>query len=271
MNSYPLTRVMNHPPFFRLLVFFALVFLGWGCQPRVEPGHFLKDSITTGYVLKRQIDRAEKVKNLKSFTRTSFLGPKRKHSFRQSILIQDSQSIRVDTYGLFGQALGVFTHHEGKTVFFDPANGRVYSGAEVESLMKRMLGTQVDFHEHLRIFVGHIPRLELLKVLESRLNSDRTRYILRLTDIQRGGVVILQFSAKTLLPLKMTRELGGRSVYSVTWEEYAKVGDYDFPHLVTLSFPEKEETIRVKYKTPVINQGLPADTFQLPLPSTKSR
>lgn len=273
MNSYPLMRVTNHPPFFRCLVFFALVFVSWGCQPRVEPvaPHFLKDSITTGYVLQRQVDRVGKVKNLKSFTRTSFLGPKRKQSFRQSLLIQDSQSIRVDTYGLFGQALGVFIHHEDKIVFFDPAKGRVYSGAEVESLMEKMLGTQVDFHEHLRIFVGHIPRLELLKVLESHLNSDRTRYILRLTDIQRGGVVILQFSAMTLLPLEMTRELGGRSVYSVTWEEYAKVGDYDFPHLVTLSFPEKEETIRVKYKNPVINQGLPADTFQLPLPSAKSR
>jgi hypothetical protein len=249
------------------------VLLSAGCQPRVEPvaPHFLKDSVTTGYVLKRQVDRAEKIKNLKSFTRTTFLGPKLKQSFRQSLLVQDNESIRVDTYGLFGQALGVFTHHENRTAFFDPAKGRIYSGAEVESLMERMLGTQVDFHEHLRIFVGQIPRLELLEVLESRLNSDRTRYILQLTDAQRGGSVTLQFSALTLLPLEMTRELGGRSVYSVLWQEYAKVEDYDFPHLITLSFPEKQETIRVKYKNPVINQGLPADTFQLPLPAQESR
>ena len=207
------------------------------------------------------MDRAEKIKNLKSFTRTSFLGPKLKQSFRQSLLIQDNESIRVDTYGLFGQALGVFTHHENRTTFFDPAKGRVYSGSEVESLMERMLGTQVDFQEHLRIFVGHIPRLELLEIIESRLNSDRTRYILKLTDLQRGGSVTLQFSAVTLLPFEITRELGGRSVYSVQWQEYAKVDDYDFPHLITLSFPEKQETIRVKYKKPIINKGLPADTF----------
>ena len=240
--------------------------LSAGCQPRVEPvaPHFLKDSITTGYILKRQVDRAEKIKNLKSFTRTSFLSPKRKQGFRQSLLVQGNESIRVDTYGLFGQALGVFTHHEGRTAFFDPAKGRIYSGAEVASLMERMLGAQVDFREHLRIFVGHIPRLELLEILESRLNSDRTRYILQLTDVQRGGSVTLQFSALTLLPLEMTRELGGRFVYSVQWQEYAKVEGHDFPHLITLSFPEKQETIRVKYKNPIINQGLPTDTFQLP-------
>ena len=240
--------------------------LSTGCQPRVEQvaPHFFKDSVTTGYILKRQVDRAEKIKNFKSFTRTTFLGPKLKQSFRQSLLIQDNESIRIDTYGLFGQVLGVFTLHENRTVFYDPAKGRVYSEAEVESLMDKMLGTQVDFHEHLRIFVGDIPRLELLEVLESRLNSDQTRYILQLKDVQRGGSVTLQFSAMTLLPFEMTRELGGSSVYSVQWQEYAKVEGHDFPHLITLSFPEKHETIRVKYKKPIINHGLPADTFKLP-------
>lgn len=217
------------------------------------------------------MDRARKIKNLKSFTRTSFLGPKLKQGFRQSLLIQNSRSIRVDTYGLFGQALGVFTHHEGRTVFFDPAKGRAYFGVEVESLMEKMLGTQLDFREHLRIFVGQIPRLELLKVLESRLNSDRTRYILQLTDVQRGGLVTLQFSATTLLPLEMERKLGDRFVYSVKWQDYAKVGEYDFPHLVTLSFPEKQETINVKFKNPVINKGLPADTFKFSMSSLENQ
>ena len=237
--------------------------LSSGCQPRIEPvaPHFLKNSITPAYILKRQIDRAGKIKTIKSFTRTTFLGPKLQQSFRQTLLIQDNRSIRVDTYGLFGQVLGVFTHHQGRTVFYDPAKAIVYSGAEVVSLMEKMLGTQVDFNEHLRIFAGHIPRLELLEVLESHLNSDQTRYILRLTDAQRREIVTLQFSAMNLLPLEMTRELGEDSVYSVQWQEYAKVDDYDFPHLITLSFPEKQETIRVKYKKPIINKGLPANTF----------
>jgi hypothetical protein len=254
--------VKNYHYFFRLLL---LVLLSSGCQSHVEPiaQHFLKDSVTTGYILKMQMDRSRKIKNFKSFTRTTFLGPKLKQSFRQSLLVQDNESIRVDTYGLFGQVLAVFTHHENRTAFFDPAKGMVYTGAEVASLIKRILGTQVDFHEHLKIFVGDIPRLELLEILKSRLNSERTRYILQLTDVQRGGSVNLQFSSMTLLPLEMTRELGGRSVYSVQWQEYAKVEGHDFPHLITLSFPKKKETIRVQYKKPIINHGLPADTFQL--------
>jgi hypothetical protein len=253
--------VANHPPLIRILVF---LFMFAGCQPRVEPiaPHLLKDSITTGYILKRQKDRIGKIKNLKSFTRTTLLSQKLKQTFRQTLAIQNNQSIRVDTFGLFGQAMGVFTHHQNRTVFFDPTKGRYFSGPEMESIMDKILGTRLDFREHLRIFVGHIPRLEFLKALDSRLNSTQTQYILRLTDIQRGGKVTIVFSAMTLLPTEMTRELGQRSVYTVKWQEYAKVGDHDFPHLVTLSFPEKQETIRVKYKKPVINQGLPANIFQ---------
>jgi hypothetical protein len=254
--------VKLHPIIRFLVVIF--VFVGWGCQPRVEPvaPHFLKDSITTGYVLKRQKDRAGKIKNLKSFTRTSFLSQKLKQTFRQTLAIQGSQSIRVDTFGLFGQSMGVFTHHRNKTVFFNPANGKSYTGSEVEHLMEKMMGTRLDFREHLRIFIGHIPRLEFLKTLNSRLNSDRTQYILQLTDVQRGGSVIIKFSAITLLPLEMARKLGRRIVYLVAWQDYAKIGEHDFAHLVTLSFPEKQETIRIKYKKPVINQGLSPDTFQ---------
>ena len=265
MNSYLLPSVANRHP---LLLVFILMFVG--CQPRVEPvaPHLLKDSITTGYILKRLKDRAGEIKNLKSFARTTFLSQKLKQTFRQTLIIQNNRSIRVDTYGLFGQAMGVFTYHKGRTVFFNPANGRYYSRLEVESLMEKMLGTGLDFREHLRVFTGHIPRLEFLKVLDSRLNSDRTQYILRLTDIQRGGSVTILFSAMTLLPFEMTRKLGEHIIYSVKWQEYAKVGDHDFPHLVTLSFPEQQETIRVKYKNPVINQELPPDTFQFLGPSS---
>lgn len=261
--------MVKDPSFFRLLVF-IIVFVGWGCQPRVEPiaPHFLKDTITTGYILKRQKDRAGKIKNLKSFIRTSFLNQKLKQSFSQTLVIQNSQSIRVDTFSLFGQVMGVFTHHKNRTVFFDPANGRYYTGPEVEYLMEKMLGTRLDFREHLRIFIGDIPRLEFLKVLDSHLNADQTQYILQLTDIQRGGSVIIQFSAMTLLPMEMTKKLGQRTVYSVVWQDYAKVGDHDFAHLLTLSFPEKQETIHIKYKNPVINQGLPSDTFQFRQPAS---
>ena len=134
--------------------------------------------------------------------------------------------------------------------------------------MKKMLGTRLDFREHLRIFIGYIPRLEFLKVLDSRLNYDRTQYVLQFTDIQRRGKVTIIFSAMTLLPLEMTRKLGDRLLYSVKWQDYFKIGDYDFPHLVALSFPEKQETIRVSFEKPVINQGLPTDVFQLMEPAS---
>ena len=246
---------------FKFLIF---VFIFASCQSPIKPvtPHYLKKTITTGYIFKRLNERVAKIKDIKSFTRTTFLGQNLKQTIRQALLIQGIKSIRVDSYGLFGQSKGVFTYHNGKTVFFDPAKNRYYSGLEVQSIMNKVLGTRLDFREHLRVFVGHIPRLEFLEVLDSRLSSDQTHYIVLLKDLEREENVTINFSALTLLPSKMVRERKGRSMYSVEWQEYARIEGVYFSHLVTLSFPDKQDVIRVNFKEPVINKGLPVDTFK---------
>ena len=184
-----------------------IVFLIDGCKTNPEkiPPHFSKDTISSGYIFNRLQLRAKKIYNVKSFARTTFVGKKTKQSLRQTLLIKGNLSIRVDTYGMFGQALGVFISTAGKMQFLDAAKGRVYSGANVKKLLRKLLGTQIDFQEHLRIFFGHIPNFEYLKVKESRLNSDKSKYIFHATDFKNGGDVRLAIDSLTLLPLEMTR------------------------------------------------------------------
>jgi len=251
-----------------ILVLLLLV----GCQTSVEksPAHFAKDKISSGYIFNRLQTRANKIHSVKSFARTTFIGEKIKQSFRQTLIIEGNRSIRVDTYGLFGQAMGVFISDAGKMQFLDPAKGRVYSGSDVKNLLRKLLGTQLDFREHLRIFLGHIPNFEFLKVEKSRLNSDRTEYILLAKDLKRDGEVLLHIDTITLLPIKMTRIENGLKRYFVQWQDYEKVGGIDWPHLITLEFPRRQETIRIKYKDPTLNGKIAPDTFQLmPIASVK--
>ena len=251
------------PVVFRLLII-AFFFLG-ACQTAVEkkPPHFSKDTISSAYIFNRLQARANKIFNVKSFTRTTFIGKEVKQSFKQTLVLQANRSIRVDTYGLFGQALGVFIRAGGKMQFLDPAKGKVFSGLEVKKLLRKLLGTQIDFDEHLRIFVGHIPHFEFLKVEKSRLSSDKTQYILQAKDLSRSGEVFLKVDAVTLLPIEMTRTEEGQKRYLVKWQEWEKIGSIDWPHLITLEFPEKEELIRVKYKEPTLNGKISKETFQL--------
>jgi hypothetical protein len=245
--------------------FLIVLLLLSGCQSSIEkaPPHFSKDKISSGYIFNRLQTRANKIHSIKSFARTTFIGKEFKQSFRQTLIIKESRSIRVDTYGLFGQAMGVFISDAGKMQFLDPAKNKIYSGADVKNLLRKLLGTQIDFREHLRIFLGHIPNFEFLKVEKSRLSSDQTEYILLAKDLKRDGEVRLHIDAVTLLPIEMTRIEMGQKQYFVQWQDYEKVGNIDWPHLITLEFPSRQEIIRIKYKDPTLNGKISPNTFQL--------
>ncbi len=274
-SDFALKGIWQPKTFFLLgqcFIFLFVFFFFAACQTSVEkiPPHFSKETISPAYIFNRLQTRANKIYNVKSFARTTFIGKEIKQSFKQTLIIQGNRSIRVDTYGLFGQAMGVFIRAAGKMQFLDPSKGRVYSGSDVKSLLRKLLGTQIDFREHLRIFVGHIPHFEFLKVEKSRLSSDKTRYILQAKDLKRDGEVLLHIDAMTLLPIEMTRIEEGHKKYFVKWQEYEKIGSIDWPHLITLEFPAREEIIRVKYKDPTLNGIISPDTFQL-LPTASAK
>jgi outer membrane biogenesis lipoprotein LolB len=245
--------------------FLFILLLLVGCQTWVEkaPPHFLKDKISSGYIFNQLQARANRIHSVKSFARTTFIGKEFKQSFRQTLLIRESRSIRVDTYGLFGQVMGVFISDAGKMQFLDPVKGRLYSGSDVKSMLEKLIGTQIDFREHLRIFLGHIPNFEFLKVEKSRLSSDRTEYILRAKDLKRNGEVHLHIDAVTLLPLEMTRFEMDQKRYFVQWQNYEKIDNIDWPHLITLEFPSRQEIIRIKYQDPTLNEKISQNTYQL--------
>ena len=235
------------------------------CQNSFEkvPPHFSKETISSAYIFNRIQNRANKISSVKSFARTTFIGKGVKQSFRQTLVMKGNRSIRVDTFGLFGQAMGVFIGTLGNMQFFEPSKGKVYLGADVKRLLEKLIGTQIDFREHLRVFVGHIPRFEFLRVENSRLNSYKNQYILQAKDLKRSGKVILNIDAMTLLPLEMIRIEEGQKRYFVKWQNYETIGSIDWPHLITLEFPDKNELLRVKYKDPILNAKIDPETFKL--------
>ena len=253
------------------LVLLPILFLINGCKTNPEkiPAHLSKDTISSKYIFDRLHLRAKKIYNVKSFARTTFIGKENKKVLRQTVLIQGNRSIRVDTFGIFGQALGVFISASGKMQFLDPTKGKIYSGEDVKKLLWKLLGTELDFREHLRIFIGHIPNLESLKVEKSRLNSDKSKYIFYATDLKSGCEVRLDIDSMTLLPIEITCFEDGVKRYYAKWQEYKKVGSIDWPHLITLGFPERQEIIKIKFKNPVLNGKISSEAFLLMSASSK--
>ena len=254
------------------LVLLTILFLITGCttnNEKIPPPYFSQDIVSSEYIFNHLSLRAKKIYNVKSFTRTTFIKKETQQSVRQTLLIKGSRSMRVDTFGMFGQALGVFISTEGKMQFLDPAKDRVYSGSEVKRLLWKLLGTTIDFHQHLRIFIGHIPNLEFWRVEKSRLNSDKSKYIFFATDLKTGCEVRLDIDSMTLLPIEMTCSKDRAIRYYAKWQEYKKIGSIDWPHLITLGFPKRQEIINIKFQNPVLNGKISPEAFLLMSASSK--
>ena len=85
------------------------------------------------------------IKDLKALVRTKVSGEGFNQSFRQTLLVKGNKAMRVDTYNLFRQVLGVVIYEGEKTLMYDPRENRVIFGEEVWENMLRLLGTYIDF------------------------------------------------------------------------------------------------------------------------------
>jgi hypothetical protein len=235
------------------------------CQTLEKPSPIavIKDPLSAQYVFRHlQNEQADHI-DLKSFVRTTIEGKKGRHSFRQSLLLREPGTLRLDTYGILRQTLGVFIHGANGTLLFDVGKNQVIRGPEVWRLLANTLGTHVDFKNNIGVFAGHIPRLQTLQLLEGKLNVDNNVYHLIAHDKIINQRVEIEVDAETLLPSRMILTSTDKESIIAEWLDYQKVGNKDFPHFLVLEIPERKEKVTLKYSDPVINGGIPAESFQL--------
>jgi outer membrane lipoprotein-sorting protein len=221
-------------------------------EPKVPPLFSLSQHLET---------RQSNFRDVKTFARTKISGQRLSQSFRQVLIVRGDDAIRIDTFNLFRQSLGVLISEGGQTFMYDPEKNRVIREAEVWNMMRLIMGSSIDFREYIRVFSGGIPRLTHLKPTAVRLNPDKTFYHLETIDTGTGERVDIKIDAYTLLPQTVTRMRGGRELYRVRWDDYRKVGPWDFAHRIIIELRNRGETVTVKYSDPVINQGLGPDVF----------
>jgi hypothetical protein len=241
----------------------ALILFTLSCQsvgapvfPRPEP------KILPLFSLFQHLEtRQSNFKDIKTFARTKIFGKRLNQSFRQALIARGGDAIRIDTFNLFHQSLGVLISEGGRTFMYDPEKNRIIREPEVWNVMRLIMASSIDFREYIRVFSGGIPRLTHLEPTAVRLNLDKTFYHLETTDIGTGERVDIEIDAYTLLPKTVTRMRGVRELYRVRWDDYRKVGPWDFAHRIVIELRNLGETVTIKYSDPVINQGLGPDVF----------
>ncbi|MEE9259362.1 MAG: DUF4292 domain-containing protein [Nitrospinaceae bacterium] len=246
------------------LLLFVSFFL-FSCQPKaktVPPQSTIID-VSPEEILRHLTQRQAGVHDLKTFVRTTVQGPDLKQSFKQVLLVRGEHAIRLDTFGMFGQALGVFIYKNSNPLLYDLETDRMIRGPEVWEALEKMIGLSADFTDYIRVLTGGIPRIENLQVIDAPLSTDSTVYQLRARDDVFLDRVDIEVESSTLLPLKMVRRTRDRQVFEVHWEDYRRVGDWNFPHRVILSLSESRKSVTLKFSDPLLNVGVSPGDFEL--------
>ena len=249
----------------------ALILFTLSCQtvdapvlPRPEP------KILPLFSLFQHLEtRQSNFRDVKTFARTKISGQRLNQSFRQALIVRGDDAIRIDTFNLFRQSLGVLISEGGRTFMYDPEKNRIIREPEVWNMMRLIMGASIDFREYIRVFSGGIPRLTHLEPTAVRLNPDKTFYHLETADTGTGERVDIKIDTYTLLPKTVTRMRGARELYRVRWDDYRKVGPWDFAHRIVIELRNRGETVTIQYSDPVINQGLGSDVFRFAPASTE--
>jgi outer membrane lipoprotein-sorting protein len=235
------------------------------CQPKALPLYkAAKPEIKSLSSLFSELEaRQTAIEDIKAFVRTKISGKKMNQTFRQTLLIKGNEAMRVDTYSLFRQVVGVLIYKGEKSLMYDPIKNRVIFEEEVKESMSRILGFYLDFGDYISVFSGGIPNLYGLQIKVAKWNSDQTVLKIETINKKTGERVDIGIDAYTLLPISLTILQGAQEIYKVYWGDYRKVDKLDFAHKVKIEFKSKKKSIIVRYSDVVINQGIPFGAFEL--------
>jgi len=231
-------------------------------QTPMLPAEALSDETVLAVLTKHQ----GKITSIRSFVKTRIHTPQVKQTLRQSLIARHDNSLRLDTLSAFGQPMGVFIFKPGNTVVYDPDQNRMYTGADVWTMMLEVFGTTFNFSEFISVFLGKIPRYDHLEFRSIRWPQDPRRYVLEAEDVVRKEDYRITLADTLLYPVKMIKYRDGQKRYEVEWENYAWVNQQYFPHKVTVTHVDPADIVTVFYKNPQVNPTIPDESFVLSVP-----
>jgi len=212
--------------------------------------------------------RQGSIHNVKSMVKSAVKTGEKNHNLKQVLLIDGETSLRLDTLNLFSQPVGVLIADPTQILLYDPQSNKLYRNREVWDIMVQTFGTVFDFREYISVLSGKIPRLASLTLKDVRWDSKTGNYHMTAVDAQRNNPLEIEVDTQKVLPLRMVKWENGKQVYAVQWGNYQKAGGYLFPHTITVQRPLSGDELVMKFNKPLINQGVPEDTFQLNVPES---
>ena len=236
--------------------------------PPPKPVEPPKQFLTLDEISRQLTTRQNGIHNVKSMVKSAIKTRENNHNLKQVLLIDGETSLRLDTLSLFGQPVGVLLSDQTQILLYDTKSNKLYRDREVWDIMLRTFGTVFDFREYVSVFSGKIPRLDSLTLEDVRWNPETGNYQISAVDSDHNEQLKIEVEPQSVLPVRLDKWKEGKQIYTVRWENYQKAEEHLFPHTITVQRPLIGDEVVMKFNNPLVNQGVPEDSFQLNIPGS---
>lgn len=238
--------------------------LMWGCQrpslPSLPAPHFF----TPEAIVDSLSRRAEAVTSLKALARVSVSLPEEKFTLTEAVVLRKPASLRLESIGPMGQAMGLVVSDGVKLEAFSPKEKRIYVGRATTANVSRFLPVAVNPEELVALLLG-----EPLLVARAGRRVDwlerGKHYIISvvLPDEGMAEKLWLDPSNYNLVKREVYRPDVGL-ILSVSMKDFLEIQGVPFPKTLEAHFPQQGVTVSVKYQELDLNAEVGSDSFSLP-------
>ena len=182
-------------------------------------------------------------------------GTFKKHSFEGALLYRtDTKALRLQSFGTFGNTIFDALCKPDQATIYLPSSGVAYTG-DPHQIMNASIP---DFFFFLQ---------EIMHGMEENYEGEALWIDDETLKTKKGDLdYLFKVNRRSLLIEGKTVRRNGETVAEIVYQDYKRFMGNVFPTTITAFFPAKKTTIKINLDSPVINEVLAENLFNLSLP-----
>ena len=206
------------------------------------------------------------VRDLRAFADMSLRLGAKSYKAREAVLIKNPAMLRLETLGIFGRSVFLFSSDRRRLRMFYPRERKYYTAEATAEKLRELFGIHLPVTVLTTLASGAVPLpLRFLSPTVSTLDAKKIDILT--FRIIYGGWQQVWFDARFGDPLRtyLYDEIG-RIMVMAQFGEFEVMDEVRFPHFIELILPYDAARLILSYEDVELNVGLNNTVFKFPAP-----
>lgn len=246
----------------RLVSFPLILLFGFGACTAVTPPPEPKVPVPkweAGKLIGTMRQRDANLRSVRALAQVDYSGPEGKHGFREAVLVQRADRLRLETLTLLGAIL-IFTANSGELIGYHPREGVFVRAEPTRENLRRYTQIPLELSEITMLLMG-LPPVDA----GTPWKQEGNMLVFSANGHARD---VLSFESHEPVPTRWERfDENGAVELSAEFGDYIGTAAGWFPRTIMLEAPLQKKKLSMHYQEPELNPALSAELFSQQIPA----